>query len=78
MLVCCNRRIIGLDVPIGACYERVWRASAGGASGAPPAAAMAIVYRLQGLDGEATEPQVTALEDAAPAEDPEVTYRRVT
>ena len=36
---------------------------------------MAVVYRLQGLDGEATEPQITALEEGAPTEDPEVTYR---
>ena len=69
-------RIIGLDVPIDACYDRVWRpevASAQGGSGAG-VAAMTVVYRLQGLDGEATEPQVTSLAAAASQEDPEVTY----
>ena len=59
-------------MPISACYERVWRCAA--RSGAVPPA-MAVTYRLQGLDGEATEPQVASLEEGAPTEDPEVTYR---
>ena len=46
---------------------------AGGLSNAAPSVPMEVVYRLQGLDGEATEPLVDTLLDTAAVEvDPEV------
>uniref|UniRef100_A0A061SA67 E3 ubiquitin-protein ligase UBR4 n=1 Tax=Tetraselmis sp. GSL018 TaxID=582737 RepID=A0A061SA67_9CHLO len=80
-------RIISLSLPIRTVYERVWRANlisgqqgggrlAEGSAEGPP---MLVTYRLQGLDGEATEPMVSELEDVS-AEDssPEEEFRAAT
>jgi hypothetical protein len=53
-------KIVKLDLPVSDVYEQVWARSAQGqgygegGAGSP----MVVVYRLQGLDGEATEPIV--------------------
>lgn len=82
-------RIINLSLPISAVYERIWRANldAGrrgvGTSGRTAAVSssnvggppMLVTYRLQGLDGEATEPMVSELEEVAGHEaDPQEEY----
>ena len=76
--------IVSLDLAIHLVYEQIWRpaledaaAAAGSASSAALAQGgkvpMEVVYRLQGLDGEATEPLVDTLHDTAAVEvDPEV------
>ena len=51
LLVCNN--IISLDLPIDDVYTNVWVP----AEGETP---MVVVFRLQGLDGEATEPMITS------------------
>ncbi len=50
-------QIVALSLPIRLVYHRLW------ASGRSPATAgpMRVVFRLQGLDGEATEPRVDTL-----------------
>ncbi|XP_078439464.1 auxin transport protein (BIG) [Wolffia australiana] len=81
--------IISLDLTIAQVYEQVWKKSCAltqsTASGSallssalpsggelPP---MAITYRLQGLDGEATEPMIKELEeDREESQDPEVEF----
>jgi E3 ubiquitin-protein ligase UBR4 len=79
--------IVSLDLPIHLVYEQVWRpavqdaaaaAAAAGGSPYPQRGAvggnmpMEVVYRLQGLDGEATEPIVDVLHDTAAVDvDPE-------
>ncbi|KAG9448547.1 hypothetical protein H6P81_008512 [Aristolochia fimbriata] len=79
--------IISLDLSISQVYEQVWRkshnqttstlVSSGGFSGAsardtPP---MTVTYRLQGLDGEATEPMIKALEEEREeSQDPEIEF----
>ncbi len=63
-----NGSIVALHLPIRLVYEQVWRPSQG--------QAMVVVYRLQGLDGEATEPFVDTLADTqVGALDPEEEYR---
>jgi hypothetical protein len=79
--------IIKLDLPVAAVYEQVWAQSAraqalaaagGGGTGAGPRSPpppMVVVYRLQGLDGEATEPIVETLgEEQGDNLEPEVQY----
>ena len=66
-------QIVSLDLPIHLVYEQVWRPAL---QHYPPASAsnvpMEIVYRLQGLDGEATEALIESLTDTAAADaDPE-------
>ncbi|KAJ9147476.1 hypothetical protein P3X46_029633 [Hevea brasiliensis] len=82
--------IISLDLSIAQVYEQVWKKSNGQASNAmanstllsssgmtsardcPP---MTVTYRLQGLDGEATEPMIKELEeDREESQDPEVEF----
>ncbi|KAK8964933.1 Auxin transport protein BIG [Platanthera guangdongensis] len=82
--------IISLDLSISQVYEQVWKkyhsqsqsklASAGTPSSAaftstrdcPP---MTVTYRLQGLDGEATEPMIKELdEEREELQDPEVEF----
>eukprot|EP00951_Prasinocladus_malaysianus_P010746 scaffold79182_cov51-Prasinocladus_malaysianus.AAC.11 len=66
-------RIISLSLPINAVYERIWRpalssgrqGSGFSSSNGPP---MLVTYRLQGLDGEATEPMVSELEEVVGVE----------
>ena len=72
--------IVGLDLPIHLVYEQIWsenglEAGGGGAQsnmgrgeGNGP---MEIVFRLQGLDGEATEPLVDTLHEPVVVVDPE-------
>ncbi|XP_071733833.1 auxin transport protein BIG [Rutidosis leptorrhynchoides] len=74
--------IISLDLSIPQVYEQVWKkssshstnavASATSARDFPP---MTVTYRLQGLDGEATEPMIKELdEDREESQDPEVEF----
>eukprot|EP00742_Colponemidia_sp_Colp-10_P004531 GILJ01004836.1.p1 GENE.GILJ01004836.1~~GILJ01004836.1.p1 ORF type:complete len:2747 (+),score=454.59 GILJ01004836.1:625-8241(+) len=77
-------QIVGLDLPVRLVYEKVWKRhviEAAEASGAtadmnlnfPP---MTVIYRLAGVDGEATENRVESIpDDSAEEEDPEVTYK---
>lgn len=82
--------IISLDLSIAQVYEQVWKKSSNQSSNAmanssllpsgalpssrdcPP---MIVTYRLQGLDGEATEPMIKELEeDREESQDPEVEF----
>ncbi|RAL46785.1 hypothetical protein DM860_005064 [Cuscuta australis] len=82
--------IISLDLSIAQVYEQVWKkssshsssttvgttlissTSAASARDCPP---MTVTYRLQGLDGEATEPMIKELdEDREETQDPEVEF----
>lgn len=73
--------IISLDLSIAQVYDLVWRksnanliSSSSTTSGrdCPP---MTVTYRLQGLDGEATEPMIKELEeDREESQDPEVEF----
>ncbi|XP_024544363.1 auxin transport protein BIG [Selaginella moellendorffii] len=82
--------IISLDLSVAQVYEQVWRKahsqvansaigtsllmSASGVSGreCPP---MTVTYRLQGLDGEATEPMIKELDDdREESQDPEIEF----
>ncbi|GAV60100.1 ZZ domain-containing protein/E3_UbLigase_R4 domain-containing protein [Cephalotus follicularis] len=82
--------IISLDLSIAQVYEQVWKKSNNQSSSAignssllasgtvtsardcPP---MTVTYRLQGLDGEATEPMIKELEeDREESQDPEVEF----
>ncbi|CAN1826672.1 Auxin transport protein BIG [Linum perenne] len=82
--------IISLDLSIAQVYEQVWKKSnsqssnsmannnllssstAASARESPP---MTVTYRLQGLDGEATEPMIKELEeDREESQDPEVEF----
>lgn len=81
--------IISLDLSIAQVYELVWKksssqssntvagstlisSSAASARDCPP---MTVTYRLQGLDGEATEPMIKELdEDREETQDPEVEF----
>ncbi|KAI4389290.1 hypothetical protein MLD38_001530 [Melastoma candidum] len=75
--------IISLDLSIAQVFELVWKksvststllspgAAAAGRDGAP----MTVTYRLQGLDGEATEPMIKELEEEREeSQDPEVEF----
>lgn len=67
--------IIKLDLEIVHVYEGVWRRhlqQGGEADDNPP---MTVVYRLQGLDGEATEPIVETLAVGGSEEDPEQEFK---
>uniref|UniRef100_A0A7S3AUZ1 E3 ubiquitin ligase UBR4 C-terminal domain-containing protein n=1 Tax=Haptolina ericina TaxID=156174 RepID=A0A7S3AUZ1_9EUKA len=66
-------QIIKLDLTVAAVYEQVWaRSTAAQAYAEGSASPMVVVYRLQGLDGEATEPIVDTLEEEGGEEqDPE-------
>ncbi|KAL9226491.1 hypothetical protein vseg_002298 [Gypsophila vaccaria] len=82
--------IISLDLSIAQVYEQVWKKanippsnSGANASALPPGGAtsardyppMIVTYRLQGLDGEATEPMIKELEeDKEESQDPEVEF----
>ncbi|KAL5582074.1 hypothetical protein UlMin_014516 [Ulmus minor] len=81
--------IISLDLSIAQVYEQVWKKSnqssnslanttllspnvASSGRECPP---MTVTYRLQGLDGEATEPMIKELEeDREESQDPEVEF----
>ena len=68
-------QIVKLDLTVAAVYEQVWARSAA-AQGLPEGnSPMVVVYRLQGLDGEATEPIVETLDqESGELIDPEVEY----
>ena len=53
-----NGSIVSLDLSVRSVYEQVWSKQGQGE------AAMSVVYRLQGLDGEATEPMIKEVEEA--------------
>ncbi|XP_017240355.1 auxin transport protein BIG isoform X1 [Daucus carota subsp. sativus] len=79
--------IISLDLSVAQVYEQVWKKSTSQSLNAvsgtlssngtstkdcPP---MTVTYRLQGLDGEATEPMIKELdEDREESQDPEVEF----
>jgi hypothetical protein len=50
-------QIVALSLPIRLVYQRLWAAGRSSATAGP----MRVVFRLQGLDGEATEPRVDTL-----------------
>lgn len=63
-------KIIALDLPVDRVYRQVWMRGQG-----RDRSRMMIVYRLQGLDGEASEERVDSLPDeGANKEDPEVVF----
>ncbi|MCO5564796.1 hypothetical protein L7F22_018464 [Adiantum nelumboides] len=80
--------IISLDLSVAQVYEQVWKKSqnqqSGSGTGSAGAAGttsgrdcppMTVTYRLQGLDGEATEPMIKELEDdREESQDPEVEF----
>jgi hypothetical protein len=67
-------QIVNLSLPIHLVYEQLWRPALFDYSPASAAnVPMEIVFRLQGLDGEATEALIDSLPDTTAAEgDPEV------
>ena len=68
--------IIKLDLAVSTVYEQVWARSAAAQGYADGGSAMVVVYRLQGLDGEATEPIVETLDQESGEEiDPETEYK---
>ncbi|KAF5725427.1 auxin transport protein BIG isoform X1 [Tripterygium wilfordii] len=81
--------IISLDLSIAQVYEQVWKKSnnqssstgnssllsSSAAASARDCLPMTVTYRLQGLDGEATEPMIKELEeDREESQDPEVEF----
>ncbi|GMH20638.1 hypothetical protein Nepgr_022479 [Nepenthes gracilis] len=82
--------IISLDLSIAQVYEQVWKKSntqssniaanatmlsSGAAASSRDCPPMIVTYRLQGLDGEATEPMIKELEeDREESQDPEVEF----
>ncbi|KZV25002.1 auxin transport protein BIG [Dorcoceras hygrometricum] len=82
--------IISLDLSIAQVYEQVWKKSnsqssntasgtvflsANAAASTKDCPPMTVTYRLQGLDGEATEPMIKELdEDREESQDPEVEF----
>ncbi|XP_052195482.1 auxin transport protein BIG isoform X2 [Diospyros lotus] len=82
--------IISLDLSIAQVYEQVWRKSnihssnttasntllsSNAITSARDCPPMIVTYRLQGLDGEATEPMIKELEeDREESQDPEVEF----
>jgi len=80
--------IISLDLSISQVYEQVWRKNHGqtqhslsnvsaitAASSIRDCPPMTVTYRLQGLDGEATEPMIKELdEEREESQDPEIEF----
>lgn len=80
--------IISLDLSISQVYEQVWRKHHGqthhslsnssalsAASSVRDCPPMTVTYRLQGLDGEATEPMIKELEEEREeSQDPEIEF----
>ncbi|KAB2075053.1 hypothetical protein ES319_A07G193500v1 [Gossypium barbadense] len=82
--------IISLDLSIAQVYEQVWKKSnsqssnsmanssllsSGAVTSTRECSPMIVTYRLQGLDGEATEPMIKELEeDREESQDPEVEF----
>ncbi|KYQ89094.1 hypothetical protein DLAC_10325 [Tieghemostelium lacteum] len=67
-----DNKIIKLDLPIKKVYEQVWRRSQAVQRSGDMNMPMSVIYRLQGLDGEATEEIIENLPDSQSEEkDPE-------
>ncbi|KAL6600586.1 hypothetical protein ACP70R_045386 [Stipagrostis hirtigluma subsp. patula] len=80
--------IISLDLSVSQVYEQVWRKNHGQAQHSLSSAStltagssvrdcppMTVTYRLQGLDGEATEPMIKELEEEREeSQDPEIEF----
>ncbi|XP_077214481.1 auxin transport protein (BIG) [Tasmannia lanceolata] len=82
--------IISLDLSISQVYEQVWKkphsqssntmgsaalVSSGGFAPITECSPMTVTYRLQGLDGEATEPMIKELEEEREeSQDPEIEF----
>ena len=65
-------KLVALDAPVGAVFTHVWQPHAAtqqqqGRGGASAKGPMAVIYRLQGLDGDATEPTVSVADLQAAA-----------
>ena len=72
-------QIVKLDLTVAAVYEQVWSSSPAAQGFAEGASAMVVVYRLQGLDGDATEPFVESVDQSeAEEKDPETEYAPTT
>ncbi|EGG15028.1 hypothetical protein DFA_09851 [Cavenderia fasciculata] len=70
-----DNKIIKLDLPIKRVYEQVWKRSAVAQRSQDINTPMTVVYRLQGLDGEATEENIENLnDDNGEEKDPEVEF----
>eukprot|EP01064_Diplonema_japonicum_P003037 TRINITY_DN1199_c0_g4_i1.p1 TRINITY_DN1199_c0_g4~~TRINITY_DN1199_c0_g4_i1.p1 ORF type:complete len:4801 (+),score=867.84 TRINITY_DN1199_c0_g4_i1:172-14574(+) len=73
-----DSKIIDLKLPIQLVYDQVWKESSSSSSSKMNAGGtlpMLVVYRLQGLDGEATEERVDRLEEPELLQDePSVKY----
>jgi len=69
--------IIALDLPVSLVYEQFWcKALSRAGAGTGPKSPMHVTYRLQGLDGEATEPVVDSLHGSEnETVDPEIEFR---
>ena len=69
------RKIVSLDLKVVDVFEQIWLSGAAH-GGMDPAMPMVVVYRLQGLDGEATEPMVKNLKQQEESgTDPEMEFR---
>ncbi|KAF2077723.1 hypothetical protein CYY_000970 [Polysphondylium violaceum] len=67
-----DNKIIKLDLPIRKVYEQVWKRSPQAQRSPDTNVPMTVIYRLQGLDGEATEEIIETLNDNTSEEkDPE-------
>jgi hypothetical protein len=68
------RKIVSLDLKVVDVFEQIWLSGAAH-GGMDPAMPMVVVYRLQGLDGEATEPMVKNLKQQEESgTDPEMEF----
>ena len=69
------RKIVSLDLNVVDVFEQIWLSGALH-GGMDPAMPMVVVYRLQGLEGEATEPMVKSLTlQEETGKDPEMEFR---
>ncbi|GAM27937.1 hypothetical protein SAMD00019534_111130 [Acytostelium subglobosum LB1] len=74
-----DNKIIKLDLPIRKVYEQVWKRSAQAQRVQDANIPMMVIYRLQGLDGEATEEIIENLNDTNNEErDPEEEFEITT
>eukprot|EP01059_Diplonema_ambulator_P026762 TRINITY_DN4419_c0_g1_i1.p1 TRINITY_DN4419_c0_g1~~TRINITY_DN4419_c0_g1_i1.p1 ORF type:complete len:4765 (+),score=1100.59 TRINITY_DN4419_c0_g1_i1:2077-14295(+) len=70
-----DSKIIDLKLPIQLVYNQVWKEASSSKMNSGGTLPMLVVYRLQGLDGEATEERVDRLEEPEVLEDePSVKY----
>eukprot|EP01060_Flectonema_neradi_P013628 TRINITY_DN2035_c0_g2_i1.p1 TRINITY_DN2035_c0_g2~~TRINITY_DN2035_c0_g2_i1.p1 ORF type:complete len:5128 (+),score=954.32 TRINITY_DN2035_c0_g2_i1:107-15490(+) len=70
-----DSKIIDLKLPIQLVHDQVWKLSSAYKSNGVTGVPMLVVYRLQGLDGEATEERVDSLQEPEVIEEePSVKY----